>query len=130
MSLEERSSYILNTMKHLDFRKENGLWFADVSEVSKWETEMVNDSDSFLDEISQGGDSVSLNVSDKIYPKARFVFQRMEFDEDGATYLILDHHHDAPGLSGESVVYSGRKIGLPPVFHRIFGEYPEFISVI
>ena len=130
MSLEERSSYILHTMKHIEFYKENGIWYADVPQHTRWENEITNESDSFLDEISQGKDYLSLNVSGMIYPKARIVLQRIDYDDNGATYTILDRHPDAPGLSGESVMYSGRKIWLPYSFHTFLGEYPEFISVI
>ncbi len=84
----------------------------------------------FLTKSVMGGTYVSLNVSDKIYPKARFVFQRIDHDDNGATYLILDRHPDALGISGESLEYAGRKIWLPTSFYTFFGEYPEFISVI
>ena len=130
MSFEERSSYILDTMKWVEFHKEDGIWHADIENPECECCEMVNGSEMFLDEISHGGTYVSLNVSDKIYPKARFVFQRIDHDDNGATYLILDRHPDAPGISGESLEYAGRKIWLPTSFYTFFGEYPEFISVI
>ena len=130
MSFEERCSYILNTMKRIGFCKRDGTWYADVESTECECCEMVNGSEFFFDEISHGGNYVSLNMSDMIYPKARFVFRRIDQDDNGATYLILGKHPDAPGLSGESEEYAGGKIWLPTSFHTFFGEYPEFISVI
>ena len=130
MSLAERSSFILDTMKRIGFCKRDGIWYADVENPECRCCEMVNGSELFLDEISHGGNYVSLNVSDKIYPKARFVFQRIDYDDNGATYLILGRHDDSPGLSVESEIFAGRKIWLPTVFHTFLGKYPEFICVI
>jgi hypothetical protein len=55
MSFEERSSYILDTMKWVAFHKEDGIWHADIENPECECCEMVNGSEMFLDEISHGG---------------------------------------------------------------------------
>ncbi len=129
-SLEERSNYVLGTMKSIKFYKKNGFWYADVPEHTESENEMIAGADVFLEKISKRKPYVSLKVSDKIYPKARFVFQRIDHDDNGAAYLILGYHPEAPALSGESRDYAGQKFWLCNVVHTFFGEHPEYISVI
>lgn len=129
-SLEERSNYVLDAMKGISFYKKDDIWYADVPEHSESENEMVAGADVFLEKLSNGKPYISLKVSDKIYPKARFVFQRIDHDNGGATYLILGHHPEAPALSGESQDYAGQKFWLCNVVHTFFGEHPKYISVI
>ena len=128
--LNKRCEYVVNTMKRIEFYKDNGQWYADVEEHTKEENEMIAGADKFLDSISMGRDRVSMNVSDKICPKCEFLFQRIEHDEYGATYIVLDHHHDAPALGADSSNIPQKKFWLCNVVHTVFGEHPEFISVI
>lgn len=130
MSLEERCSFALKGMKHIEFYKKDGVWYADVPEHSEEENEMVAGADVFLDKISDGCSSVGLDVFDKIYPKARILLKRTDHDDYGATYIILDNHRDAPALSGESQVFAGHKLWLCNVTHTFLGEHPEYISII
>lgn len=128
--LNKRCEYVLNTMKRIEFYKENGQWYANVEGHSKEENEMVAGADKFLDSISMGKEYVSMNVSDKICPKCQFLFQRIDHDDYGATYIVVGNHPDAPALGADCFSIPQKKFWLCNVVHTVFGEHPEFISVI
>ena len=129
-TLEERCDYVLKNMKSIRFYKEDGQWYADVKGHSKEDNEMVAGADLVLDAMSAGRNSVYLNVSDKIYPKAKFLFHRVDHNQYGATYVVLENHPDAPALSGGFLDLPQKKFWLCNVTHTFFGEHPEYISVI
>lgn len=132
MSLEERSQYVLRTMKFIVFYKEDGTWYADVKGYTKEENEMIAGADVFLDIISGGKKTVGLEVSNKIYPKAKFLLKRVNHDDYGATYQILGSHPDAPALSGTAYDLGivNEQLWLCNVVHTFFGEHPEYISIL
>ena len=130
MNLTEKGNRLLNISKTISFYKEDGIWYADVAGHSKEENEMVAGADVFLDKISQGKNFVLLRVVDDIYPKARILLYRINHDNGGATYIVLDNHSEAPALGGESFKYAGMRLWLCNVVHTFFGEHPEYISII
>lgn len=128
--LSKRCKYVLDNMKCVKFYREDGIWYADVEGHTKEENEMVAGADKFLDSVCNGKNSVFMNVSDKIYPKCKYLFQRIDHDANGATYVVLSHHPDAPGLGGGFLDVQQKKFWLCNVVHTVFGEHPEYISVI
>jgi len=131
MTLEEKCKFILdNKTKTISFYKEKGMWYANVPEHTKEENEMVCGADIFLDFLSIGKKHVTLEVADDIYPKPSYLLQRIHHDDVGATYQILSHHHDAPGLAYCPPEADGQKLWLCNVVHTVLGEHPEYISII
>ena len=117
---------------YITFYKENSTWYADVKEHSKEENEMVAGADVFLDIVSNGNNTISFDVCDAIYPKAKYLFKRIAHDDYGATYQVLGKHKDAPGLSSAANLLGieNEQLWLCNVVHTVLGEHPEYISIM
>ena len=132
MTLEERAKHALDRSKHILFYKEGSIWYADVDGHTKEENEMIEGADIFLDIVSNGENTVGFEVSDEIYPKAKFLLKRVAHDNYGATYQVLGNHPNAPALSASAYMLGieNEKLWLCNVVHTFFGEHPEYISIL
>ena len=113
-----------NTMKTLNFFKQDNKWYADVPNHTLEDNEMVFGSDIMLDIFAGGKENVTLTLSDKPedeYGKPMIILTRKEHDDDGAFY----------GVEVLTTLFTGSlsDIWICNVTHDVFGEHPEEIYI-
>lgn len=107
----------------LKFYKKNERWYADVKGHTEEDNEMILGSDSLLDILCDGNDTVVLDISDKFVEGYKLKFSITNHDEDGAEYLIA-------GPLADAMNEIGFTIWICNVTHTVFGEHPEIIYLV
>ncbi len=102
------------------YRDENKRWYADLPEYiaqggTVEECEMVSGADDWLDFLSNRGDNITLELSDKDCLSEKIVMY--ESDEFGATYVAYTYKEED----------INQILWLCPVTVFVFGKYPENI---
>ena len=99
-------------------------WYADVPGHTLEENQMVSGSDDFLEEVAQGGDEVTITVSDSFDGEpfmAKLVMKA--HNQAGATYILTGPLARAKGVEGF-------EIWICNVTHDVLGEHPRSIYII
>lgn len=118
--------------KIVRFFKQDNKWYADISNHTLEENEMVMGADIALDFLSNGKSEVKLTLSDT-YPgyNAPLCLYRHTHDDEGAYYgvdglLFMDF------IDNFAQEYIGHKpeVWICNVTHDVFGEHPERIYVL
>lgn len=102
-------------VRDIRFFKQDGRWYADVPGHSLEDNEMVFGADTALETLSEGGNEVTITVSDTPDPKCIIHFKMKEHDDYGATYTETD---------------TGSEIWICNVTHDVFGEHPEDLYIL
>lgn len=111
-------------MIKLDFFKQDGKWYADVADHTLEDNEMVFGSDTMLEMLAGGRDSITLQLSDKPDDESETPFlalHRKEHDDDGAFYSV----------EVLTSLFNGEltDVWICNVTHDVFGEHPENIYI-
>lgn len=107
-------------------KEENNKWYVDLPtyDGDHEDLEMVFGADILLDMLSEGSDSVAIDVSTEQTHIENYVYSTLiEHDDDGGTYLI-DYYSDN---DKENNMIFGNTIWLCNVTHFVFGEHPKQI---
>lgn len=126
-------------IKHLRFYKEHGLWYADLPEFlalglgSKNNLLMVDGADTFLDFLSNQGNSVQLSISTQAFEDQEGHLKKRNF---GLNQEILDMVGHAPvgyGAYYQVQEWKGEpfahQLWLCPVTEWVFGYYPDNLYI-
>lgn len=107
-------------------KEENDKWYVDLPtyDGEHEDLEMVFGADVLLDILSEGNDSVTIDVSTEPKGYGECICGILtEHDDDGGTYLI-DYYSDN---GKENNIIFGNTIWLCNVTHFVFGEHPKQI---
>lgn len=131
-----RRNMLKDKMIH-SFYKEEGLWYIDLPEFleqglgTRANLLMVDGADTFLDELSNNGDNVRVQIDTLPYDGMQHHLEktRMGLDKE---YLAMKGHAPVEYGAYYQDGASGHVLWLCPVTEYVFGRYPEniYLSVI
>lgn len=110
--------------RKISFYKDGFEWYADVPFIAKAHNLMVAGADTFLEDISNGKDRVTLeiaiNPTPKQIEKGEYFLKRTKHDFWGGTYDVYD------GYSKEPM----HTLWLCNVTHFVCGHHPRTIGIL
>lgn len=103
----------------LEFYKKDDRWFADVPSHTEEENEMVSGADTLLEYLSNGKNTVNINIDFLPGKHHDITFFQLKHDNNGAVYQI----------ESDDPIINGHTAWICNVTHDVLGEHPPYFFI-